>query len=87
MKIISANAPYGEGGLGGFLAAVVEEATICGVTVATATAGETPVKIRSGVSKKPPPTPNMPEMNPTAAPMPRKRSMFTVSSAINLRFA
>jgi glycosyltransferase involved in cell wall biosynthesis len=30
MKIISANAPYGEGGLGGFLATVVEEARATG---------------------------------------------------------
>ena len=30
MKVISANAPYGEGGLGGFLAAVVEEARTTG---------------------------------------------------------
>jgi hypothetical protein len=41
-----------------------------------------PVKIRSGVSRKPPPTPNMPERNPTAAPIPKKRNMFTVSSAM-----
>ena len=60
----------------------MEDATICGVTVATATAGGMPVKISSGVSRKPPPTPNMPERNPTAPPMPRKRSMLTVSSAI-----
>jgi hypothetical protein len=60
----------------------VEEATICGVTEATATAGGMPVKIRSGVSRKPPPTPNMPDRKPTAPPMPRNSSMLTVSSAI-----
>ena len=38
-------------------------------TVATATAGEMPMKIKSGVIRKPPPMPNMPEMNPTASPI------------------
>ena len=47
-----------------------DEATICEVTVATATAGGMPVKISKGVSRKPPPTPNRPEMKPTAAPIP-----------------
>ena len=51
-------------------------------TVATATAGETPRKIRSGVIRNPPPMPNMPEMKPTASPMPRMRKIFTGRSAI-----
>ena len=38
-------------------------------TLATATAGEMPMKISSGVIRKPPPMPNMPEMKPTASPM------------------
>ena len=42
----------------------------CGsATLATATAGGMPMKISSGVIRKPPPMPNMPEMNPTASPM------------------
>ena len=52
------------------------------VTEATATAGEMPVKIKSGVIRKPPPMPNMPEMNPTAAPIIRMSSTLTGRSAI-----
>ena len=37
-------------------------------TVATETAGDTPRKINSGVIRKPPPMPNMPEITPTAKP-------------------
>ena len=51
-------------------------------TLATATAGETPMKISSGVIRKPPPMPNMPEMKPTASPIPRTRKTFTGRSAI-----
>ena len=40
-----------------------EVATICGVTVATATAGGMPLKMSSGVSRNPPPTPNIPASN------------------------
>ena len=40
---------------------VVEDATICAVWVATATAGGIPRKIRSGVRRKPPPIPKRPE--------------------------
>jgi hypothetical protein len=39
-----------------------EEAAMWLATLATATAGETPMKISSGVIRKPPPMPNMPEM-------------------------
>ena len=52
------------------------------VTVATATAGETPRKISSGVIRNPPPMPNMPEMKPTASPIARMRKMLTGRSAI-----
>ncbi len=51
-------------------------------TLATATPGVTPMKIRSGVIRKPPPMPNMPEMNPTASPIPRMRKTLTGRSAI-----
>ena len=51
-------------------------------TLATATAGDTPMKINSGVIRKPPPMPNMPEMKPTAIPIPNTRKMFTGRSAI-----
>ena len=52
------------------------------VTEATATAGEMPMKINSGVIRKPPPMPNMPETNPTAAPIARMSSTLTGRSAI-----
>ena len=51
-------------------------------TVATATAGDTPMKMSNGVIRKPPPMPNMPEMNPTARPIASSRKMFTGRSAI-----
>jgi hypothetical protein len=51
-------------------------------TEATATAGVMPMKIKSGVSRNPPPMPNMPETNPTAIPIARMRKMFTGISAI-----
>jgi hypothetical protein len=35
---------------------------------ATAMVWGTPMKMRKGVSRKPPPTPNTPERNPTAPP-------------------
>ena len=44
--------------------------------------GGTPVKISSGVIRNPPPTPNMPDKKPTAAPMPRNTKMFTDISAM-----
>ena len=61
---------------------VVEEAAIWATCVATAKAGGMPMKIKSGVIRKPPPMPNMPEMKPTAAPSARSSSMFTGMSAI-----
>ena len=51
-------------------------------TEATATAGAMPTKISSGVIRKPPPIPNMPETNPTAAPIARMRKTLTGMSAI-----
>ena len=47
------------------------------VTLATATGGEMPRKINSGVIRKPPPMPNMPEMKPTASPIARMTKMLT----------
>ena len=51
-------------------------------TVATATAGTMPMKISSGVIRKPPPMPNIPEMKPTASPMPSSRNILTGRSAM-----
>ena len=59
-----------------------EEAMTWLAPVATATAGEMPVKINSGVIRKPPPMPNMPARMPTAAPMPKIVNALTVISAI-----
>jgi hypothetical protein len=51
-------------------------------TVATATPGEIPRKIKNGVIRKPPPTPNIPDMKPTANPIAKRRKMFMARSAI-----
>ena len=51
-------------------------------TEATATAGAMPMKISSGVIRKPPPIPNMPDTKPTAAPIARMRKTLTGMSAI-----
>ena len=59
-----------------------DEAATWVVTLATATAGCTPMKINSGVIRNPPPTPNMPEMNPTASPIASTRKTLTGMSAI-----
>ena len=59
-----------------------DEAATWVVTLATATAGCTPMKINSGVIRNPPPMPNMPEMKPTARPMASSRKMLTGMSAI-----
>ena len=42
-------------------------AKILFASFATAYAGGTPIKIKKGVIKKPPPTPNKPERTPTIA--------------------
>ena len=51
-------------------------------SVATATVGGTPAKIKSGVIRNPPPTPNMPDRNPTSAPIPTTRKTFMDISAM-----
>jgi hypothetical protein len=60
----------------------VDAAATWPVTEATATGEGTPEKISSGVSRKPPPTPNRPERNPTAPPIPIRKKRFIESSAI-----
>ena len=50
--------------------------------VPTATAGGTPMKISSGVIRKPPPTPNNPDRKPTTPPMMRTSSPLTDISAM-----
>ena len=59
-----------------------EEAAMWVDTVATATAGEIPTKISNGVIRNPPPMPNMPEMKPTASPIPNSMNTLTGRSAI-----
>ena len=49
---------------------------------ATATAGGTPMKISSGVSRNPPPTPNTPDRKPIAAPSPSRTKTSSETSAI-----
>ena len=61
---------------------LTEVATVWLDWVATATAGGTPMKISSGVIRKPPPTPNRPDRNPTPPPRPSNSSTDTESSAI-----
>jgi hypothetical protein len=41
-----------------------------------------PTKIKSGVAKKPPPTPNMPDSNPAAPPRPSRMNTFIDCSAM-----
>jgi hypothetical protein len=38
--------------------------------------------MRSGVKRNPPPTPNRPERNPTAPPIPTRKNRFIESSAM-----
>ena len=64
------------------MAPETDEARICIEPVPTATADGTPMKISSGVSRKPPPTPNSPDKKPTAQPMPRKSAALTDISAM-----
>ena len=59
-----------------------DDAAMCVVTEATATAGVMPMKISSGVIRNPPPMPNMPEMNPIASPMVSTTKMLTGMSAM-----
>ncbi len=59
-----------------------EVATIWLAPVATAMGAEMPENISKGVKRKPPPTPNMPERKPTAAPSPSMTRRFTEISAM-----
>ncbi len=59
-----------------------DDANTWGASVPTATAGGMPRKIKSGVIKKPPPTPNKPESPPTNMPKSTISSMLTFISAI-----
>ena len=59
-----------------------DEAAMWVETDATATDGAMPMKINSGVSRKPPPMPNIPDTNPTAAPIARMRNTLIGRSAI-----
>ena len=49
---------------------------------ATATVGGTPMKMRSGVSRKPPPTPNTPDRNPTMLPRTSRTKTSSDTSAM-----
>ena len=60
-----------------------EEARICIEPVPTETAGgHAHRRSSSGVSRKPPPTPNIPDRKPTAQPMLKKTATFTDISAM-----
>ena len=59
-----------------------EVATIWLAPVATAIGAAMPENIRKGVRRKPPPTPNMPERKPTAAPSPSMTARFTEISVM-----
>ena len=59
-----------------------EVATTWLAPVATAIGAAIPENIRSGVRRNPPPTPNMPERKPTAAPSPSMTRRFTEISAM-----
>jgi len=60
----------------------VDAPTIWFESEAAATVGGIPNIIRSGVIRKPPPTPKTPESSPTKPPRPRIRKMFTLFPAI-----
>ena len=60
----------------------IELATTWLAWLATATAGGMPTKIRRGVARNPPPTPNMPDRSPAAAPRPSRTNTFIESSAM-----
>ena len=59
-----------------------DEASTCGASVPTATVGGIPKKIKSGVIKKPPPTPNKPVRPPTIIPSNIISRTLTFISAI-----
>jgi|GEM_PF-5999946 len=60
----------------------VEAPTIWLESEAAATVGGMPIMISSGVMRKPPPTPKMPDKRPTAPPRPRMASTFTLFPAM-----
>ena len=60
----------------------VEEANILFASLATATAGGIPIKIKKGVIKNPPPTPNKPDKNPMTALTKRINITLICTSAI-----
>jgi hypothetical protein len=60
----------------------IEDATIKFVPVPTATIGGTPIKIKRGVIRKPPPTPNIPDKKPIAVPSPNRKNTLIDISAI-----
>jgi hypothetical protein len=59
-----------------------EVAKILFASLATAYVGGTPKKIRKGVIKNPPPTPNRPESTPTTPLKEKIAIIFTETSAI-----
>ena len=59
-----------------------DEPAIWFAAEATATAGGMPMKNRSGVRMKPPPTPNSPDSIPTIAPISSRPGPLTETSAI-----
>ena len=60
----------------------IEEAATWLAMLATATAGGMPRNTSIGVIRKPPPMPNMPEINPTNAPSATSKGAFTETSAM-----
>ena len=59
----------------------MEAATIWLESEAAATVDGIPTMIRSGVMRKPPPTPNSPERKPTAPPRPKSSTMLMLLPA------
>ena len=59
-----------------------EEPRICTDSVPTAVEGGIPININNGVIKKPPPTPNNPDINPTTKPKNKITNKFIWISAI-----
>ena len=59
-----------------------EEATIWFASVPTATGAGTPMKIRIGVMRNPPPTPKIPERKPITPPKASRRKASTDISAM-----
>jgi hypothetical protein len=64
------------------MAPETDDARMWLASLAAATAGGMPRKIRSGVARKPPPTPTRPARNPMPAPSVTINSRLTVVSAM-----